>query len=246
VRHQLGAVDHDQDAALAGRGGEGAQVRQPAGDVGAAGDGQHARPRVLVQRGLDGGDVEGPVHVDVDDPQPGVPPPGQQVGVVLHGRGDDDVVLGEAEAEGQQVERLGGVAREEGEVRARVAADEAHHDLARLLVPLARELRADAGAPVHARVPGEELLDRSGDGHRGRAGGGGVEVDVLARPAVQHGHPQVVAHVLTGREGQRDLHGNLIDIPPQNLKDRAEIPPRGRSCDRCHSHPSSRAAVPPI
>jgi hypothetical protein len=116
------------------------------------------------------------------------------------------------EAEGEQVERLGGVAREQRTVRARVAADEA------TMTSRASSYRAlvswgpDPGAAVHARVPGQEVVHRTGDDDRCRAGGGGVEVDVLTGAAVEDRHPQVVAHVLAGREGQRDLHVRQIDL----------------------------------
>jgi hypothetical protein len=138
--------------------------------------------------------------------------------VVLHLGGDDDVALGEAQPEGQQVQRLGRVAGEEGQVRLRVAADEPDDGLARLLVPGAGELRFDAGPAVHARVPGQEVLHGLVDGDGGRTGGSGVEVDVLPRAAIQDGHPQVIADVLAGGEGRCHLHGPHIEWSGRKLE----------------------------
>jgi hypothetical protein len=89
---------------------------------------------VLVQRGLHVGDVERALPADLHHPQPCMPSPRKQVGVVLHRSGHDDVVPPELEPEGEQIERFGGVPREERHVGGRIGSDEPHDRLARLLV----------------------------------------------------------------------------------------------------------------
>ena len=105
VRHELRAVDDDEDAALTGGGGDGAQVGQPAGDVGAPVTAS-TRGRGLVEAASMAATSKVPRG---RRPRPAAARagPGQQVGVVLDRGGDDDVVLGEPEAERQQVQRLG-------------------------------------------------------------------------------------------------------------------------------------------
>ena len=61
-------------------------------------------------------DVEGAVGAALDEAAPAQPGPGQQVGVVLDHGGDDDVVGLEAQAVGEVVDRLGGVAADDRHV----------------------------------------------------------------------------------------------------------------------------------
>ena len=89
--------------------------------------------------------------------------------------------------------------------------------------------RLDAGAAVDAGVERQEVLDRAHDRGRGGRRRSRVQVDELAGPAVRSGHPQVVAHEATAREGRGQIHACSIDAgaysfntPPR----KASAPPR--------------------
>ncbi len=102
--------------------------------------------------------------------------------MVLDHRAHHHVVGGEAEPVGQMVEGLGGVPAEDGHIRAvRVTAGEAEHGAPGRLVRRRGPARAEACAPVHAGVPGEELVH---PGHRGRMGLGRCGLVQLHRPTV--------------------------------------------------------------
>ena len=203
MRGELGGVEHDGDAALVGGGDQGAHRRQPARDVG--------RPRAGEEdgtgRGVEAGhhvvEVEGPVRPALHVAPAGHAPPGQQVGVVLDHRGEHDVVGGQAQAVGEVVERLGGVAPEDGHVAGPrpgdVAPGEGEHPGPGRLIRLGGLARFVSRPPVDARVQGDEALHRIEHRRQGARRRREVEAHVAALDTVHAGHAHVVAHQHGGR-----------------------------------------------
>ena len=109
-------------------------------------------------------DGEGAIRIAFDEPAAGHTCPRQQVGVMLDDGGDDDIVLAEREPVGEVVDGLGGVAADDRHVIAVDGAPgEPQHGGASVLVGVGGDARLVAGAAMHARVPGEELVDPGGD-----------------------------------------------------------------------------------
>ncbi len=116
------------------------------------------------------------------------PGPGEQVGVVLHHRGHDDVVGCEPQPVGQVVDGLGGVAAQHDHVVVLAATPgETMGALAGALVGGGGPAGLVAGPAVHARVPGEEVGHRVGHHVHGGRRGGAVQVAVGAFGPVEAG-----------------------------------------------------------
>jgi hypothetical protein len=114
--------------------------------------------------------------------------------VVLDHRRDHDVVGRQPEPVGEVVDRLGGVATEDGHVAATGRpAGEAHGRNSRRLVGPGRELRLVTRTPMHARVPGEEVLHGAGHHRQGAGRRRRVQVEVPALVAVDAGRHRTVA-----------------------------------------------------
>ena len=83
--------------------------------------------------------------------------------MVLDDGGDDHVVAAEPEPVGEMVDRLGGVAADDGNVVGARPSRERREGVPGLLVFGGGELRLPARPPVDARVPREERLHSSRD-----------------------------------------------------------------------------------
>jgi hypothetical protein len=183
VRSRLRAVDHHDRAGGVGAAGDLGDRVDRAQHVGHVRDGDGLRSER--QRGVERVEVEQPVVGDRHPLEPAPQQlPGHDVRVVLHLGEHHEVVgadVGAAPRVGDQVERLGRVAGEDGLPRRR--AGERGDLRARVLVRLGRlggqrvDAAVDAGAVL--RVVAVHRLDDRARGLRGR---GGVEVDqALAR-----------------------------------------------------------------
>ena len=192
---ELGRVHRHGHTSLVGRGDDLLQRREPAGHVGSSRDGQKLGAGALVEPGDHVVHTEGAVPAALHVAPGRHPSPGQQVGVMLHDRGEHHIARFEAEPVGEVVDRLGRVPADDGGVAAGPAC-EPEQGLTRLLVGGRRRLRFVAGAAVDARVPGEELrhaiCDRDERGRRCRR----VERQVRPLVAVDAGNRQPVADAI--------------------------------------------------
>ena len=191
---QLRRVEQDGDAPRVRLGADLLDRGEPARHVGRTRHGQQRRrPPVLEHLDHVGG-AEGAVGAALHPAPCGHPGPGQQVGVVLDHGGGHHVVGAEPEPVGQVVDGFGGVAHQDDDV---VAAGgppgEAVHAVAGPLVGGRGPPGLVAGAAVHARVPGQELVDPVGHRLQRRRRGGAVEVAVGPFDAIETGNRQVGA-----------------------------------------------------
>ena len=112
--------------------------------------------------------------------------------MVLDHGGGHHVVGSEPQAVRQVVDRLGGVAHQDDHVvAARAPPGEAVHGGAGRLVLRGGAARLVARPSVHARVPGQELVDAVGHRLQRRGRGGAVEIAVGPVDAVETGHRSV-------------------------------------------------------
>ena len=161
---------------------------------------------------------------DVDD---GMTAPRQQVGVMLEIERDDRRVVGQGA--GEQVQRIGGVARPHHHVVA-AGADEAADAPTRRVECVAADGRGEAGAAMHAGVPRQEGGDRVGDGAQWRRTGRMVEVDKPSGSRRDHRNLQVG----TDHVGQRARDGGIGEhgherAPDSDRHRRADAPIRRRA-----------------
>ena len=124
------------------------------------------------------------VHANVNDRSQ--VSPGQHIGVVLHDRRQDDVVLLERQAEGEPIDGIGGVNREDGDHFVGIGVNEFQYDLPRPVVEDGRQPRLEARSAVNTRVPIGHLINGLADRSQGRGTGGVIEVDVATASAVYH------------------------------------------------------------
>jgi hypothetical protein len=114
--------------------------------------------------------------------------------VVLDDRRHDDITRRKAKAVGEVVERLGGVATDDGDVVSFVTPGEGECGVTCVFVSRCGELRLVTGSTVDARIPGDELL-HSAKHCRQRSGGGGrVEGEVWSLLAVEAGDERAISH----------------------------------------------------
>jgi hypothetical protein len=178
VRRGLGAVDQHDRAGRVRAGGDVGDRVDRAEHVGDMGDGEQLRParEQRVELRLDQQAVVVDRHVSELGPRALAQQlPRHEVGVVLHLRDDDEVAgahVGGAPGVGDEVDRLGRVAGEDGLAGRRTR--ERGDLVARRLVGLRRQRRErvdaamDAGAVL--AVVGVHRLDHRDRGLRGRAG----------------------------------------------------------------------------
>lgn len=112
-------------------------------------------------------------------------PPRQIVRVMLHLGREHDAAGCERIPEGQLVDGLGGVLSEDHRVGPGIGAHKALNDVVRLLVGGRADARFVAGASMHARVVGQEALDRLHDFAQRWRGHGVVQIDVRDQPPVE-------------------------------------------------------------
>ena len=165
----------------------------PPGDVGGARDRQEPGSRSGVQGSGNIIGAKRAVPAALDVAAPGGPGPGQQVGVVLDNGGHDDVVRRELQTIGEVVYRFGRVATDDGHVVAALAAGEAQDGVPGSFVGVGRPLGFVPRAPVHARVPRQELFNSGQHRWEGRRRGGCVARKVRALLTVDARHQGTVA-----------------------------------------------------
>ena len=206
---ELGCVHRYGHPPFVGRGDDLLQRRKPAGHVGSSRDCQKLGAGALVEPGDHIVHTEGALPAALHIAPGRHPSPGQQVGVMLHDRGEHHIARFEAEPVGEVVDRLGRVPADDGGVAVGPAC-EPQQGLTRLFVGRRRRLRFVAGAAVDARVPGEELrhaiCDRDERGRRRRR----VERQIRPLVPVGTGHHHPVAHerdVAPGAGHQEALAG---------------------------------------
>src|SRR5690606_18771613 len=183
------AVDEDPRTGSVCELGEFGDRQDLAGDVGSTGDGEQGRGGALEF------DREAPHRLGdgvrgLDDPRV---LPGQQIRVVFDIEHHD--VTGHRARE--QVQRIGGVAREDDDLVVG-RADEARHGGAGVLVGGGADPRGVSGAAVHARVEGQQLGDAVGDGGQRRCTRRVVEVRVGAGTTLDERN----LHVTSGNGGK--------------------------------------------
>ncbi len=178
VRGELRGVDNDPGAVFVRQCGQGPDREDLPGDVGGASDGQQADAAAgeFVAQPVHGGREGGGGHdAAVRDILPG-----QEVGVVFDVEVEDlarGPPVAQRQAAGQQVQGIGGVAREDHGI-AGPAAHEVPHDVPSVLVDGGADLRCVAGATVHACVVRQDFVQVGRDHGQGRGRGAVVEVGV--------------------------------------------------------------------
>src|SRR4029079_11309421 len=120
------------------------------------------RQRARVERFGNGVDAERAVGVALDISTARGALPWQQVGVMLHHRGDADVVAIEPQAVSEMIDRFGRIAADDGDVVA-VSPSEGQRRGAGGFVSGSRVLRFPSGAPMDTRVVRQELLNAARD-----------------------------------------------------------------------------------
>jgi hypothetical protein len=94
--------------------------------------------------------------------------------VVLDHGGDDDIIRREPQTVGEMVYRFCRIATDDGHVVTALAVGEAQDGVAGAFVGVRRALRFVPGAPVRARVPGQELFNGGQHGWEGGRRGSGI------------------------------------------------------------------------
>ena len=123
--------------------------------------------------------------------------------MVLHDRGEHDVVGSEPHPVREVIDRFGRVPADDRDVTAGIGATrKAQHRGTRLLVSIGRTPGLVPGASVHARVPRQKVLYPRRDRRQCARGRRGIEVQVTARFAIDARDQQLVAYE---RHGERDL-----------------------------------------
>ncbi len=194
VGHELRTVDEDPGAGSVCELGEFGDRQDLTGDVGSTGDGEQGRGGALEF------DREAPHRLGdgvrgLDDARI---LPGQQIRVMLDVEHDD--IAGHRTRE--QVQRIGGVAREDDDLVVG-RADEARDGRAGVLVGGGADPRGVSGTAVHARVEGQQLRDAVGDGGQRRCARRVVEVRVGAGTTLDERN----LHVTAGNGGERSDAG---------------------------------------
>ena len=162
VRRQLRRIDEDPGADRVRLSRQAMDGLDEAGDVRRAADG-HQRDALAVAASSrsTSSSSSRPSRVTPRAHHLRATPPGQIVRVVLHHGGEHHAPRRQRIAEGELVDRFGGVLAEDDRVGRRVGADEARDGLVRLVIRRRAHARLEAGAAVHARVVGQEALDAS-------------------------------------------------------------------------------------
>lgn len=165
MRHELGAVDHEMSPGRVHHLSNFVQSVEVAGDVGSARDAHEEQPSLRLRDHL----AEA-IHVeravgDFRRREEQVPffAPRQVVGVVLHGRDDDDRVLRDVQAIGQLVDGFRGVLAEDDRVEVGIVADELPCLAVRGIVRVRGKARLVAAAAMDGRIPGHEFVDLAED-----------------------------------------------------------------------------------
>ncbi len=164
MRCELGGVEEHGNATFVGGDGDLVDWGRPAGDVGRAGDREEFGAGLGVEGGGDVVGGEGPVGGAVDEAPAGDARPREQVGVVFDDGGEDDVVGVEAEPVGEVVDGFGGVAADDRDVGVGCSPGESEDRGTCVFVGVGGGAGLVAGAAMHARVPGDEVVHPGGDG----------------------------------------------------------------------------------
>ncbi len=164
VGRQLRGIDYHPHPPFMGRFDNGLERRQPPRHVGCSRQRQQGRRSpITIESGADVIDGEGSLGRALDVSPGGYPTPREQVGVVLDNGGHHDVGRVELQTVGQMIDGLGGVPAENGNIRAvRDSSGELEHRPPCPLIGGSGIPRPEAGSPVHARVPRDELRHSGG------------------------------------------------------------------------------------
>ena len=259
VRHRLAGVEDGQRADGMGRGGQLTDRVDCAEDIADVGEREDLGP--LGQQAVQRGQVELATGGEVDPAQRRAGPPGQllprdEVGMVLH-RGDEDLVAvvhrepadrGIGEGVRDEVERLGGILREDHLVRRH--SDEGAQAGTSTLIGrsglLAEQMRAAVRGRIARRVVGPLGVE---DGIRLLRGGTRVEVHQGPPPTDRAGEDGEVAADrggLRGGEGRgpRDgrRHGAGMPIRRSRSRRGSGRSPRPRAGRRAPARRARRNA----